>query len=576
MLLYKTQLTTVAIAMAAMAMTGCGGGSSPTAQPINTSLSGKVIDGYIEGATVCLDLNNNQACDSDEPWDKSVAGGGYKLDISGLSTDKIKAAHLLTVIPTTAKDADDDGKTLAEVGKSAFNLLAPAAAFFAADGTLSSAVISPLTTLVSHEMIAGNNMPLATAEANVRGRLKLATTADLRQDFVANKEGALIAKAQMLAMAIAEVKKVTLADTTAKPTDQQALMAALSYLQTQVAVLQTAFDAAKAANANAKTVDAVKTALATDTAKPVTGDLVSQAKQVTDSSITSAATVLAAGFYSADQLDNCNGSCSSYYTKISGGSGKLNADAYQLSATGWVPDPTPSGDYSLTANGWVQDDGCKNGTFTEEGNSTSATCNGTTVRVSARTVDASGKKLSDLVPSLPSAYANAVMPTGSALYWLTFANIQDEYRIDPGNPIKDGYLTTSKPFTSLDNFIKAYTTTTSSPFKFIGRNGLNFSFDAGGTASGGSLSLYGYPTNTALNTAGKASYERRTFGGQEVLIIQAPSYSSWNMMMFAVKDGVLYGGDFTPSTAPNQSAFFANKTMLNAILKIAGKPEVLN
>jgi hypothetical protein len=48
------------------------------------------------------------------------------------------------------------------------------------------------------------------------------------------------------------------------------------------------------------------------------------------------------------------------------------------------------------------------------------------------------------------------------------------------------------------------------------------------------------------------------------------------MMMFAVKDGVLYGGDFTPSTAPNQSAFFANKTMLNAILKIAGKPEVLN
>jgi len=365
--LQKMTLSAAAMAVATLAMTGCGGGSTAPTNSTATTFSGKVIDGYIEGATVCLDLNNNQACDTGEPTDKSIAGGGYKLDVTGLSADKIKAAHLLTVIPTTAKDADDGGKTLAEAGKSAFNLLAPAAAYVATDGTLSSAVISPLTTLVSHEIIAGNNMPLATAESNVRGRLKLASATDLRQDFVANKDTSLTEKAQMVAMTIAEVKKASLADTVAKPTDQQALLAALNYLQTQVAALQTAFDAAKVANANAKPVDAVKTALATDTAKPATADLVSQAKQVTDSSITSAAAVLATGFYNAQNvLDDCSGSCTTYYTKISGSSGKFNADSYKLTTT-WVSDPTQlSGDYSLTASGWVQDNNCINGTYTDE------------------------------------------------------------------------------------------------------------------------------------------------------------------------------------------------------------------
>ncbi len=42
-----------------MLLSACGGGSSNS----DSSISGTVIDGYIEGAKVCLDANNNGLCD---------------------------------------------------------------------------------------------------------------------------------------------------------------------------------------------------------------------------------------------------------------------------------------------------------------------------------------------------------------------------------------------------------------------------------------------------------------------------------------------------------------------------------
>ena len=158
-------------------LTACGGGGGSASSP--TTFSGVVVDGYIEGATVCLDLNANQACDPGEPSATSKVGGAYSLDVSGVDADKLKSVHLLTVVPDSAKDADDGGKTLKEAGKKTFNLLAPVAAFVNSDGSLKSAVISPLTTLVSHEMITGSNT-LETSEKYVRSRLDLASDTDLR------------------------------------------------------------------------------------------------------------------------------------------------------------------------------------------------------------------------------------------------------------------------------------------------------------------------------------------------------------------------------------------------------------
>ena len=164
----KPTVRLAAITLAITLISGCGGGSDAidsTSNPID-SMSGKVIDGYIEGATVCLDLNSNQSCDTDEPSAMTAADGSYKLDTTGLSVTAIRAAHLLTLVPSDAKDADDNGQTLAEAGKKAFALLAPVESYAAVDGSIAGAVISPFTTLVSHDMLS-TSASLEAAKASV-------------------------------------------------------------------------------------------------------------------------------------------------------------------------------------------------------------------------------------------------------------------------------------------------------------------------------------------------------------------------------------------------------------------------
>ena len=101
-----TQLFLNLIVAFSVALTACGGGGkdnakSPAAStlptvPTSSVLSGKVIDGYIEGATVCLDLNNDQICGTGEPVAVTKAGGVYSLKITGLTIAQIQASHLLT------------------------------------------------------------------------------------------------------------------------------------------------------------------------------------------------------------------------------------------------------------------------------------------------------------------------------------------------------------------------------------------------------------------------------------------------------------------------------------------------
>lgn len=56
-------------------LSACGGEGS-------TSLSGAVIDGYIRGAIVCVDINSNLQCDAGEPTGTTGAGGQYTINTS--------------------------------------------------------------------------------------------------------------------------------------------------------------------------------------------------------------------------------------------------------------------------------------------------------------------------------------------------------------------------------------------------------------------------------------------------------------------------------------------------------------
>lgn len=585
-------------------LTACGGGGSTAANNNTdsgggtatvTSFAGTVIDGYIEGANVCLDMNGNLQCDSGEPMATSKADGAFSLVVTGLAADKIKAAHLLTVVPSTAKDADDGGKTLAEAGKSAFSLLSPAGAFVKTDGSsVTGAVISPLTTLVSHEMISGNTT-LDTAEKYVRERLSLAANTDLRQDFVAKKDAALTEKAQMLAVAIGGVKAAALADTASKATDKDALLAALTYLQTEVIDLQAAYATAKQTNSTAKPLELVKAALKTDAAKPVTANLVAEAKKVSNSApAASVVTIIEQGIYSAEHvLESCgsataNYSCTPSYFKLQGSGGKIISDRdYALVGSSWSQANNTNMDLVLTASGWVAED-CPAGqsisyAADSTGSATAKLCNGQIEKVSARTVDASGQTLAALGLYPPAGFESLTMPSGSQLYWFDFSSSQDRYNLWTGNKVNKWVWNpqtnagSDVPFTSLAEFIGHYSTANAAQGTRVGWSGLQFSFDAGGTSAGGTVTLWSSYQSNATKT-GSATYERRMVNGQEILVIkaQAPDNDNGDLVMFAVKDGYLYGGHFRLASVKNSSNPFFNKTMINAILKAGNKPAVLD
>lgn len=174
-------LTALTIAAAAM-ISACGGGGS-SAGP--TTLSGAVIDGYIRGATVCLDLNSNNLCDTGEPSTISGDNGAYSLtvpagaDLSGL--------HILANIPTTATD---NGATIT----APYKMLAPASM---------PTVVSPLTTAVSIEMKT-NGLNVANARIAARSDLALPIDYDFLKDH--------IAKADVTAGNVAKVMAAVLAN----------------------------------------------------------------------------------------------------------------------------------------------------------------------------------------------------------------------------------------------------------------------------------------------------------------------------------------------------------------------------
>ena len=207
-----TRMTLMALAVAA-GLSACGGGgggvaSDPVTQGAgSSSLSGKVVDGYLQGAEVCLDTNADKVCDTDKVF--TDANGNYSITHK-LTASALAGAHVLVQVPDTAKDADDGGKTLKEAGKAAFELLAPAAY---------PQVVSPLTTLVSEDMLS-NGLTAAEAETKIIGTLSLGSgTALLGQqaDFVAAKDPKLQKLAQTTAVLLGEVKKTVSTTLAAKP-----------------------------------------------------------------------------------------------------------------------------------------------------------------------------------------------------------------------------------------------------------------------------------------------------------------------------------------------------------------------
>ncbi|MCX2861524.1 hypothetical protein OOZ63_06685 [Paucibacter sp. PLA-PC-4] len=127
------------------ALVGCGGGggstpASPPPVPAVKPLVGRVIDGYVRGATVWLDLNGNRVRDTGEPSAVSQQAGAYQLELSAGDRACLPYATLYVDVPVDAVD-EDSGPVSAAYQMA----VAPRLQALSVDQLMN---ISPLTTAI--------------------------------------------------------------------------------------------------------------------------------------------------------------------------------------------------------------------------------------------------------------------------------------------------------------------------------------------------------------------------------------------------------------------------------------------
>lgn len=132
-----------------LSLAACGGSESePTSQikppATNYSLGGKVIDGYVSGATVWLDLNNNGELDGNEPSTTSTDFGEYYLEFDSEEYACAPYAAIEVHVPAGAIDEE-----LGEVTE-AYNMSLPPAFEALDDDAIKHA--TPLTSVVWGEV----------------------------------------------------------------------------------------------------------------------------------------------------------------------------------------------------------------------------------------------------------------------------------------------------------------------------------------------------------------------------------------------------------------------------------------
>ncbi|NBW49238.1 MAG: alpha/beta fold hydrolase [Betaproteobacteria bacterium] len=200
----KSKLQIIALSSMTIALlTACGGGGGSGAGSATSSLSGNVIDGYIEGAKVCLDVNSNGACDTGEPTATTDSAGKYQLIPGSINTTGL---NVIAEIPDTAKDSDDGGRTLLAAGKSAYTMVAPAA---------ESSVVTPITTLIVGK-VKTDNLSTATAKVRVLEELGLPSDTNPYADHVAAGNAIVHGVARQLAAQLQQAQKDLPTGTTAQ------------------------------------------------------------------------------------------------------------------------------------------------------------------------------------------------------------------------------------------------------------------------------------------------------------------------------------------------------------------------
>lgn len=164
-------------------VTGCGGSLSANTYSVSNisadctvqanfkaliKITGKVIDGYLVGAKVCVDINDNRRCDEPEPNATTEAGGIYEL-----YTDKenYQEYKLIAEVPKTAIDEDTQKEVSGGFTYTAF--------------PKEETIISPISTLIVTSSRV-NESTEENARKDIAEKLNIDADFKLNLDFISD------------------------------------------------------------------------------------------------------------------------------------------------------------------------------------------------------------------------------------------------------------------------------------------------------------------------------------------------------------------------------------------------------
>lgn len=168
---------------------GCDSDDTTTTTSTTVTINGKVLDGYLDKATVCLDKNLNGQCDASEPSMLSI-NGSYTLSVS----QKDKETYPIVVEAKAGVTVDLDTPRV-EVENS-YTLTSPIG---------KPDVVSPLTTLVKAEI--DKNPTLSVEEASSIVSQTLDITSDgsaMLKDYIPNANTTVYAQLHEVAKAVVQ------------------------------------------------------------------------------------------------------------------------------------------------------------------------------------------------------------------------------------------------------------------------------------------------------------------------------------------------------------------------------------
>lgn len=163
--------TTLSLVLGALLFTACGSSDSSdelvnNSGSLNTTIEGRVADGYLVGAKVCLDTNANGLCDIGEPSATTKEHGAYT--IRGITQGDKSKYSLLAEISASTVDED----TNLAVGKEYRLSAVPNETF-----------ISPISSAIKNYVFE-NNTTLLFANNVMATRLGLLRPSEVSQDYI--------------------------------------------------------------------------------------------------------------------------------------------------------------------------------------------------------------------------------------------------------------------------------------------------------------------------------------------------------------------------------------------------------